>query len=55
MNAAPFMAHPVPIIIPLYKWWEIPYMWIGAKAYDLLAGSKRAVPSAYAIDKVCMC
>ncbi len=32
MNAAPFMAHPLPIIIPIHTWWEIPYMYIGAKA-----------------------
>ena len=38
LNAAPFMAHPLPIIIPVYTWWEIPYMWAGAKAYDLVAG-----------------
>lgn len=29
LNAAPFMTHALPIIIPLYTWWEIPYMWAG--------------------------
>ena len=38
LNAAPFMAHPLPIIIPIYNWWEVPYMWAGAKAYDVVAG-----------------
>lgn len=32
MKAAPYMNHPLPIMIPIYKWWEVPYMWIGAKA-----------------------
>lgn len=25
------MNKPLPIMIPIYKWWEVPYMWIGAK------------------------
>lgn len=29
MNAAPFMAKPLPTIIPIYTYWEIPYMWAG--------------------------
>lgn len=51
MNAAPFMAKPLPIIIPLYTWWEIPYMWVGAKLYDLFAGTRRTVPASYVISK----
>jgi len=39
MNAAPYMAHPLPTIIPIYRWWEVPYMWVGAKMYDLVAGA----------------
>ena len=52
LNAAPFMAHPVPIMIPLYKWWELPYMYAGAKAYDIFAWSRRAVPASTLILKV---
>lgn len=55
MNAAPYMAHALPIIIPIYKWWEVPYMWVGAKAYDFLAGSKRAVPASYFLNRVRGC
>jgi len=44
LNAAPFMCAPLPIIIPIYRWWEVPYMWAGAKAYDLVAGWASAVP-----------
>lgn len=28
------MNHPLPIMIPIYKWWEVPYMWMGAKASE---------------------
>lgn len=52
LNAAPFMARPLPIMIPIYRWWEVPYMWVGAKMYDFIAGSRRAVPASYYIDKV---
>lgn len=51
MNAAPFMAKPLPIIIPIYTWWEVPYMWFGAKMYDLVAGSRRALPQSYFLTR----
>ncbi|KAG9403447.1 mitochondrial glycerol-3-phosphate dehydrogenase [Aphanomyces cochlioides] len=50
LTAAPYMNRPLPIMIPIYTWWEIPYMWVGAKVYDLVAGSDRSVPSSYYID-----
>ena len=50
LNAAPYMAKPMPILIPIYTWWEIPYMWIGAKVYDLIAGERRAVPASYYVN-----
>ncbi|CAN0104187.1 unnamed protein product, partial [Laminaria digitata] len=34
LQAAPYMNHPLPIMIPIYKWWEVPYMWIGAKVCE---------------------
>ncbi|EQC32218.1 hypothetical protein SDRG_09970 [Saprolegnia diclina VS20] len=50
LSAAPYMNRPLPIMIPIYTWWEIPYMWVGAKAYDLVAGTQRFVPGSYYID-----
>ncbi|CAH0522142.1 unnamed protein product [Peronospora belbahrii] len=50
LSAAPYMNRPLPIMIPLYKWWEVPYMWVGAKAYDIVAGNKRFVPGSYYIN-----
>ena len=38
LNNAPHLAHPLPILTPLYNWFQIPYMMIGLKMYDALAG-----------------
>jgi glycerol-3-phosphate dehydrogenase len=35
---APHLVYPLPVIVPLYAWWEPAYYWLGLKAYDLLAG-----------------
>lgn len=51
LHAAPYMAHPLATLIPVYTWWELPYMWAGAKVYDLIAGARRAVPSAYYVSR----
>ena len=52
LHAAPFMVKPLPIMIPVYKWWQVPYMWIGAKAYDFVSGANRRVPSSRFITRV---
>ncbi|KAG2438924.1 hypothetical protein HYH02_010718 [Chlamydomonas schloesseri] len=44
---APHLAHPLPILTPCYKWWEVPYFWAGLKAYDLVAGRRNLVMSRY--------
>jgi glycerol-3-phosphate dehydrogenase len=31
--------------------WELPYFWAGAKAYDLVAGSRRVVPASHFLSK----
>ena len=35
---APHLVHPLPVIVPLYAWWEPAYYRLGLKVYDLLAG-----------------
>ena len=50
LNAAPYMNSPLPIMIPIYKWWEVPYFWAGAKAYDLVASRQKSVPSSHYMD-----
>ncbi|KAK1117562.1 glycerol-3-phosphate dehydrogenase [Melipona bicolor] len=50
LHSAPHLAHPLPIMLPVYTWWQIPYYWFGIKMYDLVAGSK-TVKSSYFLSK----
>ncbi|GAV03351.1 hypothetical protein RvY_13789-2 [Ramazzottius varieornatus] len=38
LSIAPHLTKALPILLPLYDWWKIPYMWIGIKMYDLVSG-----------------
>ena len=38
IQSAPFMTQPLPMMIPLHKWWEIPLYWVSGKMYDWIAG-----------------
>lgn len=40
LKTAPHLTHPLPLVTPLYRWLEIPYIFSGLKLYDILAGSK---------------
>ncbi|OAA63451.1 FAD dependent oxidoreductase [Niveomyces insectorum RCEF 264] len=40
LNIAPHLSSQLPIMLPLQHWWQVPYFWVGTKAYDLLAGSQ---------------
>lgn len=51
LNACPYNARALPIMIPLEKWWQVPYFWAGTKVYDFLAGSKLTVPPSSFIGK----
>jgi glycerol-3-phosphate dehydrogenase len=50
LNIAPYLAYQLPIMLPLYKLWQLPYYWIGCKVYDLLSG-KEALESSYILSK----
>ncbi|CAD7089448.1 unnamed protein product [Hermetia illucens] len=50
LAAAPHLTHPLPIMLPVYTWWQIPYYWVGIKCYDLVAGD-RNVKSSYYLSK----
>lgn len=41
LRLAPHLSHPLWLLTPLYRTWEIPYYGIGLKLYDLLAGTAR--------------
>ncbi|WFD01155.1 glycerol-3-phosphate dehydrogenase [Malassezia yamatoensis] len=40
LYTAPYLSHPLPIMIPVYSWWKLPYYFAGTKMYDLIAGSQ---------------
>ncbi|KAG1676799.1 Glycerol-3-phosphate dehydrogenase, mitochondrial [Nymphon striatum] len=50
LEIAPHLSYPLPIMLPVYTWWQIPYYWAGIKMYDLIAG-RRNVKSSYFLSK----
>ncbi|XP_063285691.1 glycerol-3-phosphate dehydrogenase, mitochondrial isoform X2 [Pelobates fuscus] len=50
LEIAPHLSTPLPIMLPVYKWWQLPYYWVGIKAYDLVAGSQ-CLKSSYILSK----
>lgn len=50
LDTAPHLSQWLPIMIPLDKWYKIPYFWAGTKAYDFLAGSEN-IESSYFLTK----
>jgi len=39
LRIAPHLCHRIPLVTPLYRWMEVPYIFAGLKLYDILAGS----------------
>nr|KAG5714785.1 hypothetical protein BaRGS_000273 [Batillaria attramentaria] len=50
IDIAPHLATPFPIMLPVYKWWQLPYFWAGIKMYDVVAGRQVLKPS-YLLSK----
>ncbi|XP_057380881.1 glycerol-3-phosphate dehydrogenase, mitochondrial-like isoform X1 [Daphnia carinata] len=50
LEIAPHLSYPLPIMLPVYTWWQIPYYWSGIKMYDLVAGTK-CIKSSYVLSK----
>lgn len=40
LEIAPHLSAPLPIMLPIYKWFLVPWYWVGLKCYDLVAGSR---------------
>ncbi|EPY50435.1 glycerol-3-phosphate dehydrogenase Gut2 [Schizosaccharomyces cryophilus OY26] len=40
LRTAPHLCSVLPIMIPVYEWWRIPYYYAGCKLYDWFAGSQ---------------
>jgi len=38
LHNAPYLAQPLPFVVPAYHWWEAPFYGVGLKMYDVLAG-----------------
>jgi len=50
LEIAPHLSFPLPIMLPVYKWWQLPYFWAGIKAYDLVSGGD-CLKSSYILSK----
>jgi glycerol-3-phosphate dehydrogenase len=44
---APHLCHPLPLVTPLYDFWQVPYYLTGLKLYDALAGRSNLAPSRF--------
>lgn len=47
LRNAPHLSHPLPLISPVYRWSQLPYVWIGLKLYDQLSGQHSLGPSGF--------
>merc|ERR1712038_561032 len=50
LDIAPHLSFPLPIMLPIYKWWQLPYYWAGIKAYDIVSGAD-CLKSSYILSK----
>lgn len=38
LRNAPHLTNRLPLVTPIYSWWQVPYVFAGLKLYDLLSG-----------------
>lgn len=38
LRNAPHLTNRLPLVTPIYSWWQVPYVFAGLKMYDLLSG-----------------
>ncbi|KAF8626887.1 hypothetical protein AX15_004647 [Amanita polypyramis BW_CC] len=50
LQTAPYLSAMLPIMLPIYKYWQVPYYWSGCKLYDMLAG-KENMETSYIMSK----
>ncbi|KAJ8019659.1 Glycerol-3-phosphate dehydrogenase, mitochondrial [Holothuria leucospilota] len=50
LEIAPHLSYPLPIMLPVYKLWQVPYYWAGIKMYDFVAGTQN-LRSSYFLSK----
>ncbi|KAH7967724.1 hypothetical protein HPB52_002018 [Rhipicephalus sanguineus] len=51
---APHLSSPLPIMLPIYRWWQVPYYWVGIKMYDVVAGKQCLKKSYFLSAKRCL-
>lgn len=54
LTIAPHLSSPLPIMLPIYRWWQVPYYWAGIKMYDLVAGKQCLKKSYFLSAKSCL-
>ncbi|KAF9963636.1 mitochondrial glycerol-3-phosphate dehydrogenase [Modicella reniformis] len=50
LRIAPYLSYQLPIMLPIYKYVNVPYYWVGSKAYDVLAGHQ-GMESSYFLSR----
>ncbi|KAF8992699.1 DAO-domain-containing protein [Cyathus striatus] len=50
LETAPYLSSMLPIMLPIYKYWQVPYYYAGCKMYDILAG-KENMEKSYIMTK----
>ncbi|CAF1061926.1 unnamed protein product [Adineta ricciae] len=50
LKIAPHLSYPLPIMLPVYKWYLLPYFYAGIKAYDIVSG-RQLLRWSYLISK----
>jgi glycerol-3-phosphate dehydrogenase len=50
LKIAPHLSYPLPIMLPVYKWYLLPYFYAGIKAYDIVSG-RQLLRWSYVISK----
>ncbi|KAF7762401.1 hypothetical protein Agabi119p4_8994 [Agaricus bisporus var. burnettii] len=50
LETAPYLSNMLPIMLPIYKYWQVPYYLAGCKLYDILAG-KENMETSYVMSK----
>ncbi|KAJ3067891.1 mitochondrial glycerol-3-phosphate dehydrogenase [Podochytrium sp. JEL0797] len=50
LKIAPYLSYQLPIMLPVYSYWKMPYFFVGAKMYEFLAGAE-GINSSYFVGK----
>ncbi|KAK9464530.1 FAD dependent oxidoreductase-domain-containing protein [Lipomyces arxii] len=54
LKIAPHLTFALPIMVPVYQWWQVPYYYAGTKVYDFIAGKENTNTSYFMTKKETM-